>query len=266
MKLHIFAVLLAATAPALAHDTWVETNTNVYRVGDVAHIDLKLGNHGNEGRDFKLAAIAPLESTNIEVVAPDGKKFDIKPSLASTAMAPKEGYWEGDFTNNAPGLYCVHQTFDAVMSYAPERAIKSAKTYFLASKSLDNVPIGAPGYNRIMGDALEIVPQNNPVAPMDTGDELKLRLMFKGKPLANTRISFIPRDAELTPGFDPRYEALTDKNGDATFAPKEAETYLAVAHVETKEAGEQNGKKYDFTQYGATLTVYVPAICACCGE
>lgn len=266
MKLQIIAALLAATAPALAHDTWVETNTNVYRVGDVAHIDLKLGNHGNDHRDFKLAALAPLESTNIEVVAPDGKKFDLKPNLVSTSIAPKEGYWTGDFTNNAPGLYCVHQTMDAVMSYAPERAIKSAKTYFLASKSMDNVPIGAPGFDKILGDALEIVPQNNPVAPIDTGDEIKLRLMFKGKALANTKISFIPRGAELKTGFDAQYEKMTDANGDATFAPREAKTYLAVAHVDTKEAGEQNGKKYDFTKYGATLTVYVPAICACCGE
>ena len=269
MKLHkllIFAALLAATAPALAHDTWVETNTNVYRVGDVAHVDLKLGNHGNDHRDFKLAALAPLESTQLEVVAPDGKKYDIKPTLTSTAMAPKEGYWEGDFTNNAPGLYCVHQTSDAVMSYAPERAIKSAKTYFLASKSMDEVPVGVSGFNKVLGDALEIVPQNSPVAPMGLGDELKLRLLFKGKPLADTVISFIPRGAQLTQGFDARYEARTDKNGDATFTPDEAKTYLAVAHVDSKEAGAMAGQKYDTTKYGATLTVYVPAICACCGE
>ena len=265
-KLALLAALLVATAPALAHDTWVETNTNVYRVGDVAHVDLKLGNHGNDHRDFKLAAIAPLDATNIEVVAPDGKKYDIKPTLTSTAMAPKEGYWEGDFTNNAPGLYCVHQTSDAVMSYAPERAIKSAKTYFLASQSMDNVPVGAPGFNRVLGDALEIVPQNNPVAPMGMGDELKLRLLFKGKPLADTVISFIPRGTQLTQGFDARYEARTDKNGDATFTPDEAKTYLAVAHVDSKEAGAMAGQKYDTTKYGATLTVYVPAICACCGE
>lgn len=266
MKIPFFATLFLACAPALAHDTWVETNTNVYRVGDVTHIDLKLGNHGNEHRDFKLASVVPLESTQIEVIAPDGKKFDLKPNLTSTAMAPKEGYWEGDFTNAAPGLYCVHQTSDAVMSYAPERAIKSAKTYFLASKSMDEVPSNAPGFNRVLGDALEIVPQDSPVAPLGMGDALKLRLMFKGKPLPNTKISFIPRGATLKGDFDARHEAMTDANGDATFTPNEAKTYLAVAHVETKEAGTQNNQKYDFTQYGATLTVYVPAICACCGE
>ena len=265
-KLAIFAALLAATAPALAHDTWVETNTDVYRVGDVAHIDLKLGNHGNDGRDFKLASIAPLDATKINVVAPDGKTFDIKPSLISTAMAPKEGYWEGDFTNNAPGLYCVHQTSDAVMSYAPLRSIKSAKTYFLACKDMDKVPIDAPGYKRVLGDPLELMPQYSPVAPMDLGNAFKLRLMFKGKPLANTKISFIPRGAQLKAGFDSQYEAMTDTNGDATFTPNEAKTYLAVAHVITKEAGAQNGQKYASTEYGATLTVYVPAICACCGE
>ena len=266
MKLHTLAALLLIGAPVLAHDTWVETNTNVYRVGDVAHVDLKLGNHGNDHRDFKLAALTPLESTQIEIVAPDNRKYDLKPNLVGTAMAPKEGYWAGDFTNNAPGLYCVHQSFDAVMSYAPERAVKSAKTFFLASVSLDNVPAQTPGFDRALGDALEIVPQSNPVAPMGMGNSLKLRLLFKGQPLANTKLSFIPRGAQLNEGFDPRYESLTDRNGDATFTPNQAKTHLAVAHVETKEAGEMNGQKYDFTKYSATLTVYVPAICACCDE
>ena len=36
------------TLPANAHDTWVQTNTNVIRTGDAVHIDLMLGNHGND--------------------------------------------------------------------------------------------------------------------------------------------------------------------------------------------------------------------------
>ena len=46
--------LLLATA-AGAHDTWVQTNANVVRAGDAVHVQLMLGNHGNDHRDFKLA-------------------------------------------------------------------------------------------------------------------------------------------------------------------------------------------------------------------
>lgn len=267
MKLYLCGALATLSAPAFAHDTWVETNTAVYRVGDVAHIDLKLGNHGNSHRDFKLASKVALDNVKLEVVAPNGKHYDLKSGLMDTGYTPKEGFWTGEFTNAAPGLYCVHQTMDAVMTYAPERAIKSAKTFFLASKSLDRVPVSSSGFDHKMGDALEIVPENSPITPMGVGMPLKLRLYFKGKPLAKTKISFIPEGETLKEGFDSRYEALTNINGRTAFTPKEAKRYLAVAHVETKEAGQNaQGEKYDFTKYGATLTVYVPAICPCCGE
>ena len=48
------AVLAAGSASA--HDPWVQTNTNLVRTGDAVHIDLMLGNHGNDHRDFKLAS------------------------------------------------------------------------------------------------------------------------------------------------------------------------------------------------------------------
>lgn len=58
-------ILLVAFSPLIstAHDTWVETNTSVVRTGDVVHVDLKLGNHGNEHRDFKLASKISLDIT-----------------------------------------------------------------------------------------------------------------------------------------------------------------------------------------------------------
>ncbi|MGH7138544.1 MAG: DUF4198 domain-containing protein, partial [Pirellulales bacterium] len=48
-------VVAAVGSPAGAHDTWVQTNTNVIRAGDVVFVDFFLGNHGNDHRDFKMA-------------------------------------------------------------------------------------------------------------------------------------------------------------------------------------------------------------------
>ena len=75
-------------------------------------------------------------------------------------------------------------------------------------------------------------------------------------------MSFIPRGATLADGFDKRFERTTDENGRASFTPTEGNYCLVVAHKEEDE----KGKDYTRTKYSATLTVFVPQICPCCGE
>src|SRR5437762_12170271 len=88
--LALSALLLPAASPA--HDTWVQTNTPIVRTGDAVHVDLLLGNHGNDHRDFKIAGkLAPESVGAFEVVAPDGKRYDLKPDAIDLGYAPKEG-------------------------------------------------------------------------------------------------------------------------------------------------------------------------------
>lgn len=257
-------ILFAAAANcAAAHDSWAETNTNLIRTGDAVHIDLKLGNHGNDHRDFKLAGKVSLEGSTLVVTAPDGRKFDLKPELTDVGYVPKEGYWTTRFVASDPGLYLVSHTSDQVVSYAPTRSVKSAKTFFVVSKSLDRVPTDNPGHDRVLGHPLELVPTLSPVTPMGPGQPIALTVLYKGKPLANARVSFIARSATLAEGFDPQHERMTDAEGRATFTPKAGDVYLVVAHhVEPTEKGEN----HENTKYSATLTVFVPQICPCCGE
>jgi uncharacterized GH25 family protein len=253
-------MLLASLAPA--HDTWVQPNTNLVRVGDAVHIDLMLGNHGNDHRDFKLASKPSPESITLGVIGPDGTKHDLKPSLIDLGYAPKEGFFTTKFQPDQAGMYTVLQTSDAVVSYAPTRSIKTGKTFFVATKSLDNVPVKNDGFDRAIGKGLELVPQTNPVTPMGPGTPLKVRLLMNGKAVPGARVSFIPRGATLSEGFDERYERKTDSAGDATFEPKEANYYLVVAH---HESPDEKGEGYTSTKYSATMAVYVPAVCPCCG-
>jgi uncharacterized GH25 family protein len=266
MTIKNFAILLAGlalAAGARAHDTWVQTNTAVVRTGDAVFIDFMLGNHGNGHRDFKLAGKPKLESGTIEVIAPDGAAFDLKPSLVDCGYTPKEGYWSAPFEPVKPGLYLVAQKAEQVVTYAPERVVRSAKTFFLVCKGLDRVPADAPGYDRVLGHALELVPEVNPVAPMGPGVPIRVRLLYRGKPLAGEKISFIPRGQTLAEGFDARYERRTDATGSVSFEPKEANYYLIVAHHDDPNG---SGPGYKTTKYGATLTVIVPALCPCCGD
>lgn len=258
----LFILSLLFVLPLQAHDTWVQTNTNIVRAGDVIHIDLMLGNHGNDHRDFKLAGKPDLATSTLELTAPDHKNYDLRPQLSDMGYAPNEGFWTAKFIPTQAGLYTVSHLTDAVMSYAPIRSLKSAKTFFVVSKNLNEIPMINPGFDQIFGHPLELVPESNPVTPMGPGTPFKVRLLFKKKPLANTVVSFIPRGTKLKEGFDDRYERKTDAEGRVTFAATEANYHLLVAHHEDKNA---QGEGYKSTSYSATLALYVPQICPCCG-
>lgn len=252
------ALLVSISVPAVAHDTWVETNTNIVRPGDAVYSSLMLGNHGNDHRDFKLAGKISLEKSTLEMIAPQ-QSYDLKPEIVDRGYAPREGFWSAKFVPGEPGLYCVAHQLDTL--HNTTRAIKSAKTYFLVSELLDQVPGEAPGFERALGHPLEFVPTVNPVTTMGPEQPIAVQLLYQGEPLANARVTFIPRGATLSEGFDEQYERYTDAQGKAEFVPTEGNYVLVVAHhVEP----EQTGENYDRTSYAATLTVYVPDRCRCC--
>ncbi len=256
------AVLSLVVCFASAHDTWVQTNTNIIRPGDAIHVDLMLGNHGNDHRDFKLASKVSRELVKtFQVHAPNGKTYDLKSEMTDLGYAPKEGFYSARFVPDAKGLYVVSQTLDAVLKHGkPVRAYRSAKAYFVVSKSLDKVATNQTGFQKPLGHRIELVTETNPVVPMGPGVPLKVKLLFQGKPLAGVKISFIPRGIELKKGHDPVYERTTDKNGRATFTPKMGTYYLIVAH----HAVAEKGKGYERAHYGAIMTVFVPQKCPCC--
>lgn len=265
-RLALSYALLLLPAAAFGHDVWIQTNTNLVRVGDAVHVDLMLGNHGNGHRDFKLAGKLAAGSNALEAIDPDGERYDLAGSLADVGYTPQEGFWSARVDTAKPGTHLLAHTSDRVMSYAPERSIKSAKALFVAAASLDRPTVENPGFDRVLGHPLELVPVSNPVTPMGPGTPIKVKLLYNGKPLAGERVAFIPRGAALKEGVDDRYERVTDAEGVATFEPTEANYYLIAAHkTEADQGGTLDGKDYKFTKYGATLTVLVPKICACCG-
>ena len=248
-------VTVIAPLAATAHDNWVETNTSLVRLGDIVHVDLKLGNHGNDHRDFKLSGKVALESGQISVISPKGEAFDLKSHLVETGLSTKEGYWTGRYTTTQPGLHAVTSTSDGVRGTT--RSIKSAKTYFIASEKLDDVPVVQSGVNQPLGHALELVPVINPVTAVGPGQPLTVKVLLNTKPLKAARVSFVPRGAVLAEGFDKNFEDETDAYGIAKFTPKEGNVVLVVVH---HVAPDQKGEGYSDTKYSATLTVIVPQL------
>jgi uncharacterized GH25 family protein len=256
-------LLLFCAARCPAHDAWLQTNTNVVRSGDVVHVDLLLGNHGNDHRDFKLAGKADVAGSTVEIVAPTGARFDLKDRLVDTGYAPQEGFWTTRFVPAGPGLYIAGHLSDKVMSYAPVRSVKGAKTCFVVSHSLDKVTPADKGFDLALGHPLELVPISNPVTPMGPGTPIRVRLLYKGKALASARVSFIPRGQSLAEGHDAEYERTTSQQGEASFTPTFGTYYLVVAH---HEEPDERGPNYERTKYSATLCIFVPQVCPCCVE
>ncbi|WP_373652946.1 DUF4198 domain-containing protein [Schlesneria sp. DSM 10557] len=236
-----------------AHDTWVETNTALVRQGDVVFVDLKLGNHGNDHRDFKLASKISLAPVQLSVIAPDGSSVDLKPGIIDNGFGPKEGYWSNRFVTKAAGLHVVSHTLETL--HGTTRTIKSGKTYFVTSPKLDEVSANSTNFDKPLGHAMELVPLTNPVTGLAPDTPIRVRLIYQSKPLAGARVSFIPRGTTLAEGFDKDYEATTDAEGTASFTPKEGNVVLVVVH---HPVADQKGTGYDKTQYSATLTLSVP--------
>ncbi len=256
-------LLLGLDLTSNAHDTWVQTNTNIIRVGDSVHVDLMLGNHGNDHRDFKLAGKITLANASLKIHDVTGNVFDVKDRLVDLGYVPKEGYWTTKFAASEPGLYMVDHTLDTIVNHGqPTRSVKSGKTFFVVSTSMQNIPHEHPGYEKILGHTLEIVAEANPVTPMGPGIPIRIKVLFRGQPLPDARVSFIPRGELLAEGFDANYERKTNEKGRCSFTPKTGNYYLAV----TRHKIEEKGEGYDSTHYSATLTVFVPDICPCCGD
>jgi uncharacterized GH25 family protein len=245
---HLLSCFLIVSA-ARAHDTWVQTNTNAVRVGETVHIDLMLGNHGNQHRDFKLMGKLNLKYATLQVLRPDGRRFDLKSRLRDMGCTEEEGFWTTKVSTPKSGLYTVAHTADQVMTYGPVRSLKSAKAFFAAHNVARS---RVSGFNKRLNHPLELVPETSPL--LQRAKPFAVRLWFKGKPLANTRVAFIPRGVQLQGNFDRRYERTTNANGRVSFTPQDSNYYLVVAHHETPEKG--NG--YESTKYAATLTLYVP--------
>lgn len=253
-----FIFLVSALSGAVkAHDTWVESGPLVVPVGEYKYIDLRLGNHGNNHRDFKLASKITLAPCQVNVLSPDGGSENLISKMIDTGYAEKEGYWTTRYVPKQPGVYEVLHQLDTL--HGTTRAIKSSKTYFVAQATSNNPaatnsPLPGEDNIRAHGLGLEMVPET-PIAQLQAGKPVRLRLLRSGKPVADNVVSFIPRGATLSENWDPDFERKSDSEGIVEYTPVEGNIVLAVAHF---VAADEKGDGYTKTHYGATMVLSIP--------
>ncbi len=249
-------VALQSSQFAIAHDVWLQTNSPLVRTGEIAHVDLRLGNHGNHHRDFKLAGRIDLDWVTVEHVTPDGARTDIKDTMFTTASAEKEGYWTTPLVATQPGMNCVVEKLDRVMQHGTSvRGIRTAKTYFLVADSLDRPDLDNHVHESSLGLPFELVLQTCPLSEVVVGQPITVQVLHQGTPISDVVVSFIPEGAELQGEFDSEYEFRTNEEGLATFVPQTANQYLVVAH---HTAEDEKSDEYEFTSYASTITLHVP--------
>ena len=248
----LLALLAVVPATSFAHDTWVQSGPLVTRHKDVVHVDLMLGNHGNNHRDFKLASKITLAPCTLEVIAPDGTRTDLKPRVVDMGSAEKEGFWSAKMIADQMGIYQVVHTLDTL--HGKTRAIKSSKSYFISSSCFGTVP--STGSDRIvpLNKGLEFVLET-PIKSISANRELRMQVLWNGKPQTGVAVAFVPRGVKLAEEKDPQYERVSDDRGYVTFTPSEGNLLLAVAH---HLVPEERGEGFDKTHYGATMVLSVP--------
>lgn len=254
LRLALMLALAALTGAASAHDIWIEPSTDLVRMGDWLRLSLMLGNHGNEHRDFRLASKVGADSKSLAIFDPQGVRHNVTSSLVDAGMAPDEGYWTAKYAPTMPGLYMAASTFDHLMTYAPVRDIKCAKAFFVASEQLDRVPVEDHGYDRVLGAPLELVLHTEPGVAMSAGRAVKVEVIYQGKPLKNTVVSFVPRGSKPSGDFDPLYQKRTGADGTVSMILREANTYLISTHITDEKA---KGKGYNAINYSATICLLV---------
>jgi len=260
IRLTTACCLALAAARGHAHDTWVQASAALVRPDDVVHVGLFLGNHGNDHRDFRIAGkLGTLDGVRLEVIGPDGRATDLVPDMVDLGYAPKEGFWSGRFVPATKGLHCIGHFRQGIRHGA--MGFKGGKTYFLASESLDAPPQPHGPLPQPLGHPLELVLESHPVLECGPGRKIAVQLLFKGKPLADQVVSFVPRSATLAAGFDATHERRTDAQGRCSYTPREGDVVLVVAHLEKPD---EAGEGYDKTAYAATLVIDVPQRCPCC--
>lgn len=250
--------LLAAIMPLCflvtdlaAHDTWIEPESGSVPTGEYCYIDLMLGNHGNNHRDFKLASKITLTHCTLEAFDPSGNRTDLKPALIDMGSADKEGYWTARFDFEQQGWHRFVHTLDTL--HRTTRAIKSAKTFVLATGSERATRQSTP-VDKCDELGLELVLKTDPNR-IAAEQPMQLQVTRSGKPLSAARVAFIPRGKTLHGDFDKAYERISDADGIVQFTPREGNVVLAIVHhLEPEESGEV----YDKTHYSAAIVIRVP--------
>ncbi|WP_341279489.1 DUF4198 domain-containing protein [Paenibacillus sp. FSL H8-0537] len=245
----------SVSATVFAHDGWTQTNAPIIAQGEVAYVDMLFGNHSNDHKSYRITGQWGVDSSKVYVTSPAGVKTDITSTRFYTGEAATEtepavnNGFVASFSAASPGAYIVTGESDSVSTTSLSRSLRSAKSFV----AISDLPLisrvsALKGFaNPVSLDRAEFVPQFNPAAAVP-GQDVKVQLLLKGKPVADTEVSLIRRSNSEGQTL------TTDDNGFVTYKTGAADYYLLRASTSTEESKEGEYTKVNYT---ATMTYTV---------
>ena len=250
--------LLASSSALRAHDLWIEPSSFRPAPGQRVAVRLRVGEafRGDPtprmtARIERFAAVGP---GGAEIALPGVEGGD----PAGWATLPSSGTWLLVYDSNHASVELEGAKFEAYLAeeglerisrlraQRGQTAAPAREIYSRCAKALVAVGNGpAQGADRVLGLPLELVPAASP-AGLEAGDELPVKLLFRGKPLAGALVVAIPRDAPDAPvsgrtGADGRVRLRLDRPGD---------WLVKAVHMEPAPAGSGA----DWESFWASLT------------
>lgn len=254
-----FLPLLAAAA--FGHDFWIDPSTFRPAPGSIVHLRLRVGqNHSGDPvpRDNALIErfVASGSAGSADVLGRDGGdpaglvRID-QPGITIVAYRSRPSYVELSpekleqyFTDE--GLESIRELRQKRGEAAqPWREIFSrcAKTLLLSGE------LPAPGFDRVTGLRLELIPEKNPYA-LSPGGTLPVRLVYESLPVKGALVIAIN---EANPGQG--VTVRSDRNGRVLLPLATGGNWLVEAvHVVPAPSGE----KAEWESLWASLTFAVP--------
>lgn len=251
------AIALTAALPASAHDGWTQTAAPIIAAGQVAYVELLLGNHSNDHASYRIEGNWSEDTTKTYVVTPDGRKVDISGTMfytgeISESSNPKiNNSYVASFSAAAPGAYIVSVEGDSIFAHGgvASRTLRSAKSFVaIADVPLADRAKDLRGFSAaISTDRAEWTPLFNPAAA-HPNRTVSMRLLLRGEPLAGVEATLIRRSNSESERL------TTDENGVVTFQTGAADYYLLRAKPSTDEKADG---EYETTNYEATATFVI---------
>lgn len=220
------ALLALALAPgAWAHDFWIDPSSFRPAPGQRVIVRLRVGQHFKGDpvpRDpALLKRFAVLGETGAETPVPGVPGSDpagfitlTSPGLSTITYASGRAPVQLDAAKFE--TYLTEEGLEAVSAWRAKRGQTAAPVKEVFSRCAKAyLKVGGtsgPGYDRVLGLTLELVPEKDPTAlvPAASGSDLPVRLLYRGKPLAGALVTAFSRDKP-----DARITARTDAAGRA---------------------------------------------------
>jgi len=245
----MLSMLLALSAPADAHDFYLEVSPAQVEVGDKAKVYGVVA-HATE-RDTRSQRVPSLTRLDAwiggeAVPVPEPMSFRGPPSHWGFVPTATPGVVPVVYTNSGAEVSLAHDRFVAyVRGEGDDRQIEIAEglsgeqkeQYRRSLKVLLRVGEERSGWDAVIGLPLELVPQADPFARPATGD-LPLQLLSDGRPEEGVKVRAFPVGGHAQ---DDAVEGRTDAEGKVTLVlPERDQGWVVAAVTMSHEAGREH--------------------------